>query len=560
MILFGWRPDRDTWLLAGLSLVAAGIVLVRVSFYGAGVNSDVINFIGIARNILGGDGLREIQFVDAGGQNPLSLWVPLYPLVLVGFSFGVLDPYAAAGPVNAVILGVTVFAVGHYWRSRLESGFIWFLAVSAVAFSFPLIWMASFAMSDALFILMSVLALIYGDKFLGEGQTAALIWAAVFSALAWQTRYIGVAAPAVIGLLLLLQRDTGLRVRVKRVGIYSLIVALPMALWMVWTYLRIGSPVREPRAVDYSVWTAFDDLAAVLVAGYDNVLLIPLAPRIPGGVWVGMAVLLVLLAVGIVGIIRRSRRGAARLRMPVAVFGGFMMLYMAVLVGGTMSGYAWPAGGITVRYLVPMWIPALIVVALVLDVVYGAGIGGKSWGRAGVGAVWVVRVALLAVFGLFVLGMLTITALDTNRVKTATLSGISTMHELDLWPYIRDNPIRGRVYSNATLPVYFFTDGGAEYRIIPQSRGEGYIIGDVIGGDVIGGDVIGGGNGEIAGGEQLRRWVSGLPWEAYIVWIYGWYGNEWYDFGAADLRALAGLELVAGLDDGVIFRVKGEMD
>ena len=547
MNLFGWRPDRYTYLLAGLSLIAAGIVLVRVSFYGAGVNSDVINFMGIARNILDGNGLREIQFVDAGEQNPLSLWVPLYPLVLVGFSFGVLDPYAAAGPVNAVVLGVTVFAVGHYLRSRLESGFIWLLAVLAVAFSFPLIWMASFAMSDALFILMAVLALIYGDKFLGEGQTSALIWAAVFSALAWQTRYIGAAAPAVIGLLLLLQRDTELWLRVKRVGVYSLIVALPMALWGIWTYLRIGSPVREPQAADYSVWTALDDLAAVFVAGYDNVLLIPLVQRIPGGVWVGAAVLLVLLAVGIVGIIWRSRSGAARLRVPVVVFGGFMMLYMAVLVGGTISGFAWPAGGIDVRYLVPMWIPGLIVFALVLDVVYGAGMGGNSLGRAGVGAVRVVRVALLAIFGLFVLGMMTIIALDTNRVKTATLSGISSMHELDLWQYIRDNPIRGRVYSNATLPVYFYTDGGADYRIMPQSRGEGYIIGDGIGG----------GNGEIAGDEQLRRWARGLPGDAYIVWIYSWYGNEWYDFGAAELRAYSGLELVADLDDGVIFRVRG---
>ena len=550
MISPRWRLDRDTWLLAGLSLMAAGIVLVRVSFYGAGVNSDVINFMGIARNILDGNGLREIQFVDAGEQNPLSLWVPLYPLVLVGFSFGVLDPYAAAGPVNAVVLGVTVFAVGYYLRSRMESGFIWLLAVLAVAFSFPLIWMASFAMSDALFILMAVLALIYGDKFLEEGKTSALIWAAVFSALAWQTRYIGAAVPAVIGLLLLLQRDTELRLRVKRVGVYSLIVALPMAVWGIWTYLRIGSPVREPRAVDYSVWAALDDLAAVFVAGYDNVLLIPLAQRIPGGVWVGAAVLLVLLAVGIVGIIWRSRNGAARLRGPVVVFGGFMMLYMAALVGGTISGFAWPAGGIDVRYLVPMWIPALIVFALVLDVVFGAGMGGNSLGRAGVGAVRVVRVALLAIFGLFVLGMMTIIALDTNRVRTDTLSGISAMRELEVLRHIRDNPIRGTVYSNATLPVYFFTDGGAEYRIMPQSRGEGYIIGDVIGV----------GNGEIAGGEQLRRWASGLPGDAYIVWIYSWYGNEWYDFGAVELRAYSGLELVADLGDGVIFRVKGEGD
>ena len=57
-----------------------------------------------------------------------------------------------------------------------------------------------------LLILLATLALIQTDKFLAEGKKSVLVWAAVFSALAWQTRYIGVAVPVTVRLALLLQR------------------------------------------------------------------------------------------------------------------------------------------------------------------------------------------------------------------------------------------------------------------------------------------------------------------------------------------------------------------
>ena len=124
-----------------------------------------------------------------------------------------------------------VFAMGQYFRRRVKSRFVFWWGCAAVALSIPLIWLASFALAGSLFILLTVLALIQCDRYLEEGKTSALLWAAVFSALAWQTRYVGLAAPAAIGLMLLFQRGTTGPQRARRVSVYSLIAAAPMLLW-----------------------------------------------------------------------------------------------------------------------------------------------------------------------------------------------------------------------------------------------------------------------------------------------------------------------------------------
>lgn len=530
------RPDRVTWALIGLSLLAAGLVLLRTSFHGIGLNNDSINFIGLARNILAGNGMVEVLATETGERNPYVLWGPLYSLLLTAFSFGVFDPYRVAAPLNAVILGLTVFAVGYYLKGRLKSRFVFWWAALAAASSLPLIWMASFAMSDALFILMTVLALIYGDKFLGDGKTSSLIGTAAFSALAWQTRYVGLALPVTIGLLLLFWRDAAGLLRARRVLVYSAIVALPMALWVLRTYLHIGEPVGNRLTVEYPLWQLFGDIRVALAEGWERILLIPLVDRVPGGVWAGMGVLALAAAGALAGGLWQGRRGAEWPGRPLAVFGGFMLVYMAVIVGGVAAGYSWH--GVVGRYFVPLWLPLLVTAALVLDTAFGlagrrADFRPARAATAGLGAALCLGIAV----------MLAADVWDTNRIRQINLSYTSVLSESDTLRHIRNNPVDGAVYSNAPLQVYFFTDGEADYRFIPKSREGGYIIDHR--------------NAGISGVEQLRRWVGGLSGGEYVVWLHGWYGSDLYDFGPAEMRALPGLELVADLADGVILQVNG---
>ena len=218
------RPDRLTLLLAAIALLGIGLALARQAAYGAGLSLDSLHYVSVARNLLAGDGFHIYT-----GQ-PLIVWPPLYPLLLAVAGLGMFDPLAIAGPLNAAIFGLTIFVAGQYLRRRLQSRFLAVWGCLAVALALPLVDAATWVLAGSLFILMATLALIWADKFLDDGKMWSLIGAAAFCALAWQTRYIGIAAPAAVGLLLLFQRGVYWPRKTRNIAVFSLIAAAPMLL------------------------------------------------------------------------------------------------------------------------------------------------------------------------------------------------------------------------------------------------------------------------------------------------------------------------------------------
>ena len=195
--------DRFTLLTVAIAALGAGLVLGREFTFGAVFTPDSASYISAARSLLAGEGLLRWD------GNPYISWPPLYPLLLAAASLGIFDPIAVAGPLNAVIFGLTIFIVGRYLRQRLASRFLAAWSCLATALAVPLVTISSWALTETLLILLTTLALIQTDRFLTEGKTRTLVWAAVFSALALQSRYIGVVVPVFIALLLLFQRGGG---------------------------------------------------------------------------------------------------------------------------------------------------------------------------------------------------------------------------------------------------------------------------------------------------------------------------------------------------------------
>jgi len=255
-----FRPDCFTLLAAAIGGLGAAMVLGRVLIFGAMLFPDSAEYIAASRSLLRGE-----SFLGVDGQ-PFTSWPPFYPLLLAAASLGIFDPIVVAGPLNAIIFGLTVFIVGGYLRQCLESRFLAIWGCLATALAIPLLKVSSFALSDTLFILLATLALIWTDRFLTEGKVRTLVWAAVFSALAWQTRYIGVAVPACVGLLLLFHPSTGtsLAQRVRRLTAYLLIVAVPMALWFLRNYLATGEFTEHSSPTDYPVSMMLRDVVEIL--------------------------------------------------------------------------------------------------------------------------------------------------------------------------------------------------------------------------------------------------------------------------------------------------------
>ena len=558
-MLFRRRPGRFTLLLLALALLSAGLALARTATYGVGLEWDPINYIGVARNLLAGHG-----FVNVIGDNdPYTTYAPLYPMALAAAGFGLFDPYAVAAPLNAALLALTVLVMGQYFRRRLKSPFLLVWASAAVALSIPLIWAASFALSASLFILLTSLALIQCDKYLEKGQTSALILTAIFSALAWQTRYVGVAVPAAIGLILLFQPGATMMQKAQRVSVYSLIAAVPMGLWLLYNYLRIGELIGNRRPVEYSWPEIWRDIINIANQGWEQIGF-PLLERISAASGIGWiafliaalaaTMLLPLLYIYIAGLWRSRHQAEWR---SIIIFSAFTLLYLIIILAGAVLGNT--EFGIQARYLFPLYIPLLAAAVLFMDAFIShskAGNTPESIARQpiiGLYARWRINAIPLPAAALMItLCLVTAIALLSNiqEINQANSDGLNSLTN-SRWAnsntlqYLRENSLSGPIYSNRPMLAYIYTDGSGRYWGLPTNRPDLRSVGNEES------------HKPASGPEQLRQWIETAPDGAYVVWLHQDYGNDLFDYGPAELRAAPGLAPLADLDDGIIFRVRG---
>lgn len=545
------RPDGWTLFLAALCALGIASVLARQITYGLGLYWDSIEYIAVARNLLAAEGFTSYN----GGQ--YSMWPPLYPLLLVAASLGVFDPLDVAGPLNAALFGLTIFAVGRYLRQRLASRMLGVWACAAVALSASLANMASYAMSDPLFVLLVALALIWTDKFLSEGGTSSLAWAALFSALAWQTRYIGLVVLVVAGLALLLQKGASWPQRARRVACFSFVAAAPMGLWLLSRYWLMGYFTTQGSPIDHSAWVVLGQLLEHLRKWMHFSLPTAHYPAIEFLSWQGAApALCVLAAAGLMlagctlagG--RQTRRAAFDWR-PLHLFGGFALAYLITLFAALSLDQAWT--GMEGRYVVPLYIPLLMVAAFALDRLLHweheeKQLGSMDRSRVEDQALHPAKGAqgsslLTIILGLFLaLHLVGKVASNLSRIKQANSQGPEAAAYNSLrWKrsetlaYIRKNPLPGLVYSNEPVVAYLHNDRTALHRELPASQVQFR-----------------------SARESMEKLLANFnfPDGASVVWFKRSQHNQLYDYGASAQRASPSLAPVVELPDGIIFKAK----
>ena len=353
IVLTSPRLVRHWTLLTAAAALGAGLVLLWQGSHGPTMGPDAVNYITVARSLLAGDGLVGLHGA------PLLLQPPLYPALLASGGLFGLDPYAVAGPLNAVIFGLTVLVGGWWLRRRLHSRLLWLWGCLSIALALPLAGIASTALTESVFILFVTLSLTQIDAHLGGGGRAALIRAAAFGALACLTRYLGVSVILAVVPMLLAARVAPWE-KVKRIAVYTLIAAAPVGLWMLRNFLLAGSTTGGRGMGFYS----FDFIV-------DEVL------RVAVGRWwlVGLTapVLLALVMAACHAFHRLSRRKkdasvASDIAWgPLRVFGGFALAYLTLLVAAMMSGATWHAESELGRFLIPVYVPLLFAALLLMD-------------------------------------------------------------------------------------------------------------------------------------------------------------------------------------------------
>ena len=520
------RADGLDWLIGAAAALGAALVLARTLPHGVGLTLDSLHYIEVARNVLAGEG-----FVNHDGAIH-TIWPPGYPILLAVAGLGIIDPHSIAAPLNAVLFGLTIFAVGRYLRARLEMGFLALWACLAIALAPPLADVARYALSGMPFILFMTLALIQTDRALWDDRWTALAWAAIFCALSWQTRYIGAAVPALAGLALLLQGGMPLSRRLRRAAFFAAVVGAPMALWMLRNYLARGTLLYEDNR--FSLSEILRDGAQILASW---------GQPLPG--WLFALVLATLILSLFISMSRGSRRWAWRACL---IFGGFGLAYAALISAAIDLGY--PVPSVHPRFVAPLYIPLVVIAVFALDGLFGWASATSRPPSAG-------RLPIIRTFvwgGVFRLDRLLAIALGGGLCAWIALQAVANADhiaransgalylgyasqrwtESDTMRYLRDNLSGATIYTNDPEPAHFHSGGNANY---------------------------------IHWFNKVFRADTSSPWQftqrwaarnhgAYVVWLDD--GKPPGSISVIGMRVREGLEPVAEFADGAVFRVNGE--
>ena len=528
--------DRFTLLVAVLAGLGAAHILVRTATYGTAVNADTTLHLSTALNFLAGEGWRDF----AGG--PSIEWPPLFPLLLAALGWVGIEPLAAGRWINATAFGLTLLAAGVYLRSNLRSQWLALAATGASAASLPLTHFASYCITEPLFVLLTLLALIQLASSLHRKTAWTPLWgAAGCTALAALTHYPGVV---LIGTGVLLLRP---RARPKQALVFGAVSSLPLL-----AVLAVNWTVSETLAGDRTAPSGrslFERLRQTVEVFREWIV----PPNAPDGVayllW--LAVGLVVLAGAAVVLRGRQPDPAAAPAyfhlgpaLPFAVFALIYLGFTVAIVPFTASQ------DIDSRDLLPVYLPLLLTAVFLLDrflsinralqgaapvpvgaapVPVGAApvprIRGRTagQGRAVYGLTALVLLAALVHVGYSARENLRLTARAyAAGYKDRTYNAAYWQHSETL-QYLREHHIEGRIYSNHAALAWFAdrTAAPGKYQGLPPEM----------------------------------QWTE-VGTGAHIVWFEGFHERD-RSGDDLDLRLLPGVETVAELADGVVFRLTG---
>lgn len=341
--------------LLALPAVAGVIAVIAATAKGLYVSPDAVFYVGTARSWLDGRG-----FTPPPGLPPLEHFPPLFTMVLAAIARLGPDPLTAARVVNAAAFAGIVLLVAFVVRSRTGSVPAALVASVLAAAAVDLLTYSASALSEPLFILLALAALVVLARWLHEPRPALLGWAGALVAAALLTRYVGIAL-VVAGVAALVWRR-----RWVAAGVFGVASVAPVAAWLVWA----GGRGPSDRSVALHMFGA--DYLGQAVRPLSRWIVPWPAPP------VGL-VLALLLVVGGIVVARRVPTPVEATSSLSWLLLAFTVAYLAVLLANRIFTDA--TGRLDARFLAPLHLVAIL---LVVPALWRRKLPGPALALAGV--------------------------------------------------------------------------------------------------------------------------------------------------------------------------------
>lgn len=418
------------------SLLAAALVIYQTSKFGPAISPDSTAYLATANNVASGSGFFFFQ-------GPYTVWPPLYPFVL---SFAGPNIHAAselALYINTVALAATIFLAGTVLFKALNNRMLAYIGVSAIALGRPLISVASYVMTEMLFIFLVSACLISLSFYLKKLNKTYLLIASSFCALAILERYIGIVVLAVGVAGMLFIPKTQLKQRLFAAFQFSAIAIGPILLWLGRNWFEY-STLTGPR---YASTIGIRQATANFLKLITTWILPPWrASPLLGALMVSSLLLIVFYFIKkeAPDNYKGETRWSVMLLAPQAAF---FVLYSALILYAESTVNINALGN---RFLSPLFVPFWLMMIFAIDRV----ISIINWQKNTI-------LTIISVF--FIVWIIRnparFIAHDISyRIRNGAGGYAQTYWESNkLLHFLKSHPLNGRLYSNAPPAVFYFT-------------------------------------------------------------------------------------------------------
>ncbi|HHW30959.1 MAG TPA: hypothetical protein GXX20_04685 [Clostridiaceae bacterium] len=498
------------------SLTGAILVVICASKYGPAISTDSVAYIYSAKSLLAGEG-----YVYFGYQSAFIQWPPLYPSLLALFIALGIEGWSAALYINAVIFSGVIFLTGLWLLKNSRSHVIAFLGSLSVLFSIPVFHVSKYVWSEPLFILLILLFIIHIGEYLKNQKVLDFYLAAIFSSLAFLTRYSGVIVVLAGCAVLLLKRNKWFD-KIKDIIVFGLISGLPWLLWVVRNYMvsstLMGARTPSNYTLRQNISFALKTISSWFIPGsvLQNFLSYGIVPAL------AIAMLILGIALYVTPLLADGIKKISDLRetfIPVAAPLAIIVFYIPYLV---ISASSIAFDTIDDRLMSPVFVPLVLILLYVLALILNTIDDSKNK-----------RINLYFLSGILLIFLIYPAVKVVGNVRQSITEGAGVFstdrwHNSDLINYIKENPLNGAIYSNNPDAIYVISGLTAMYTPKKNSLYE-------------------------YGLEKFKDSLTG-NFNSYIVWFNG--NNPGTIYNVEELGLYFKIEPVKELSDGIIYIIK----
>jgi hypothetical protein len=456
----------DRRRLAGSFLIFAGvgaigtILMAWFTHRGIGLWEDSFDYVTSALSLAG---TGRFGRVDGLGQfRPLTHFPPGYPAALALLHLSGPDIYVAARWMSCALFGATVGLIG-VTALLLTGSVAWGLMASALVLtSEVIVGVHLWALSEPLYLFLSLLTLILLSAYLRSPWRQGLLWgAALACSLGLLTRFVGVSLLMACGLTLVTFPYAEVRRRLADGARLALVASLPTGAFLLRNLSLSGNPADLARLAWHLPSPAEWQEAARILLNW----ILPdfVVESLPGAAALAVAAVIV-----VAGLLTFAWWVGRKRRRPASATGAWAHLMPVYLAYGAAYVFTVLVTVIFVDRMTPL--DSRILSPLYpLVVVLGIGLMAEAWMLGGAVPRWVIAAACVLLFtfqSARFRGLLLVLPADSRGFASNSWQNSETIQ------YVRRLP-PVPIYSNEIQALYFLAGRNATFIPTPLNPATG---------------------------------------------------------------------------------------